>query len=101
MPQQVVDATCLMLEEFNPFLNKIRSAMASTDASSHAVFLDQPSTSGEIAAIVSAQNLANIQGRRIIVTRTDSRPVSEFIDIMSPSYEPLQYPLLFSFGSVG
>ena len=101
VPQQVIEATCRMLEEFNPFLNKVRSAMASTDASSYAVFLDQPSTGGEIAAIVSAQNLSNIQGRRIVVTRTDSRPVSEFIDIMSPSYEPLQYPLLFPFGSVG
>lgn len=88
VPQKVVDATCRMLEEFNPFLNKVRSAMTSTDASSYAVFLDKPSTGGEIATIVSAQSLASIQGRRIVVIRTDSRPVSEFIDIISPSYEP-------------
>ena len=28
-------------------------------------------------------------------------PVSDFIDILSPFYEPLQYPLLFPYGEDG
>ena len=101
LPPEVVEATRILLEDENPFLKTVRSAMASTDAEAYTIFLDQPSTGGEIAAVVSAHNLAHVRGRRIIITRTDRRPMTEFVDIMSPSYEPLQYPLLFPRGDAG
>lgn len=101
IPLDVVEATRLMLEEQNPFLRSVRSAMNSTEAEAYTIFLDQPSTGGEIAAIVSAHNLADVRERRIVITRTDRSPTTDFVDIMSPSYEPLQYPLLFPCGDVG
>ena len=101
IPLEVVEATRVLLEDENPFLKTVRSAMMDTDAEAYTIFLDQPSTGGEIAAVVSAHNLAHVRERRIIITRTDNRPTTEFIDIMSPSYEPLQYPLLFPRGDVG
>lgn len=101
IPPEVVEATRVLLEEENPFLKSVRSAMMSTEAEAYTIFLDQPSAGGEIAAVVSAHNLANVRERRIIITRTDGRPTTEFVDIMSPSYEPLQYPLLFPGGDAG
>ena len=97
----VVEVTRRMLEEQNPFLRSVRSAMINTEAEAYTIFLDQPLTDGEVAAIVNAHNLANVREQRIIITRNDKQPTTGFVDIMLPLYEPLQYPLLFLCGDDG
>ncbi|CAG8725713.1 6089_t:CDS:2, partial [Cetraspora pellucida] len=48
----------------------------------------------EVAAIIRADNIINIQLHSILIWRyTDIEP--KFVNILSAQYEPLQYPLLF------
>ena len=97
---ELVEVTKRMLEEQNPFLRTVRSAIESTQQTSYAIHLNQDAAGGEVAAIISAHNLAEIEGRRIVVQRRGDGQ-SDFIDIFSQSYEPLQYPLLFPTGCPG
>ncbi|CAG8816579.1 7919_t:CDS:2, partial [Gigaspora margarita] len=58
------------------------------------------SSTGEIVNIMHTDNIVNIHPRSIIIWRnTDIMP--RFISIFSSQYELLQYPLLFSHGTLG
>jgi len=55
---------------------------------------------GDIAAIINPYNLHEVHGRKIIISPRN-KPVSDYVDILSSEYEPLQYLLLFPNGSTG
>lgn len=61
--------------------------------------MDQDAAGGEVAAIISAHNLAEFRGRKIVVQNRNTGR-EDFVDLFSP-YEPLQYPVLFPCGTAG
>jgi hypothetical protein len=83
-----------LLEECSLYLRQLRYAIQTAGPNAFHIHLDQPMVGGDVAAIVNPYNLHEIRGRRIVVSPIKG-PVSDFIDILSPFYKPLQYPLLF------
>ena len=53
-----------------------------------------------MGAIIYAANMQHLRSRQIVFYRS-IECVPEFINILSPIYVPLQYPLLFPPGSYG
>ena len=100
VPPDLVEATRRMLEERNPFLRSVRSAIETTEEQSYSIHLDQDPAGGEVAALISAHNLAEVRGRKIVVRNRNTNR-EDFVDLLSPSYEPLQYPVLFPCGTAG
>ncbi|KAK4700477.1 ATP-dependent DNA helicase PIF1, partial [Phenoliferia sp. Uapishka_3] len=62
--------------------------------------LQDPSQAGEIAAVFHLGNSANIDQRSVHVFRSNSVYPSR-ISVLSPLYEPLQYPVFFTHGTSG
>ena len=85
-----------LLEECSPYLPQLRHAIDTTRPNTFRIHLDRPVVGGDVAAIVNPYNLHEIRGCRIVVSPIRG-PVSNFIDILSPFYKPLQYPLLFPY----
>ncbi|CAG8780044.1 20540_t:CDS:1, partial [Racocetra persica] len=88
-----------MLIQINPYVHSLQILK---DNPSDTAFLElQENTStGEIAAIMHANNIISIQPRSIIIWHY-SNLIPKFVNILSSQYEPLQYPLLFSHGTLG
>ncbi|KIJ33667.1 hypothetical protein M422DRAFT_264286 [Sphaerobolus stellatus SS14] len=65
-----------------------------------ALELTETSSNGDFAAIIHAENTANVQPRSVLIWQhSDYQPM--FMSIYSRHYEPLQYPLLFLHGTLG
>ena len=62
--------------------------------------LDQAVAGREVAAVVNPYNMHEVRCRRIVVAHK-GKLKPDIVDILSPLYEPLQYPLLFPFGDPG
>jgi hypothetical protein len=100
VPEPFTTACKQLLEECSPYLRQLRHAIQTTGPNAFRIHLDRPVAGGDVAAIINPYNLHEIRGRRIVVSPIKG-PVSDFIDILSPFYEPLQYPLLFPYGEDG
>jgi hypothetical protein len=96
VPERFTTACKQLLEECSPYLRQLRHAIQTVGPDAFRIHLDRPVAGGDVAAIVNPYNLHEIRGRRIVVSPIRG-PVSDFIDILSPLYEPLQYPLLFPY----
>jgi hypothetical protein len=59
--------------------------------------LDQVVAGTEVAAVINPYNMHEVRRRKIVVSHK-GKLSPNFVDILSPLYEPLQYPLLFPFG---
>ncbi|KAN0079303.1 hypothetical protein V8E54_004517, partial [Elaphomyces granulatus] len=53
-----------------------------------------------VAAIIHTSGIRHVDPRRVVIFgRTDPQP--QEVPVLSPYYEPLQYPLLFPHGTTG
>ncbi|CUS06725.1 unnamed protein product [Tuber aestivum] len=64
------------------------------------VELRASSTGGDIAALIHGNNLHQVNHRSILIHYNGSLTQHK-IDILSPFYEPLQYPIFFPEGTLG
>ncbi|CAG8574293.1 13019_t:CDS:2 [Cetraspora pellucida] len=86
-----------MLTKINPYTHSLQMLQ---DNSSHNALLElhENTSNGEVAAIIHADNITNVQPHSILFwCNTDIAP--KFVNILSAQYEPLQYPLLFPHGT--
>lgn len=102
VPFQYVNSMRWYLEHINPFIHHLRAAMSASNSlnQSFAVELKDPGANGEVAAIIHSNNLTEISPRSVVIwhcSGSTARPIS----ILSPYYEPLQYPLFFPHGTPG
>lgn len=88
------------LQEINPFVNRIQAAAKQAGEESFEVTLEQPAAVGEVAAIVNASNLQTVNARAVTYCGKGDNN-HQYLSILSPFYEPLQYPLLFPHGTLG
>jgi len=101
-PEETVDLIRQYLERENPYVRFFRSAAEQVpdDTTPFAVELTVPPTGGDVAAIIHRDGLRHVDPRRVVIFgRTDPRP--QQVPVLSPYYEPLQYPLLFPHGTTG
>ena len=89
-----------MLLQQNHYIHIVRAVHVMVPDGPLAVYLHTPIANGEMGAIIYAANMQHLRSRQIVFYR-DIEGVPEFIDILSPMYEPLQYSLLFPQGSYG
>jgi hypothetical protein len=100
-PRPFVAACKQLLERCSPYLRVLRHAIQTTGPDDFHIHLDRPVAGGDIAAIVNPYNLHEVHGRKIIVSPQQGERPSDFVDILSAEYEPLQYPLFFPYGEAG
>ncbi len=72
----------------------------STSRKTHGPVLGDSPKCGEIAAIIKTGNVSTNQPRSVTVWKIHNRE-PQFINILDPLYEPLQYPLIFPHASAG
>jgi hypothetical protein len=100
VPAHMVAACKALLESCSPYIRTLRHAVQTAGPLHFDLHLDQAVAGREVAAIVNPYNMHEVRCRKIVVAhRGKLRP--DFVDILSPLYEPLQYPLLFPFGDAG
>ena len=100
VPGHFIDACKQLLNGCSPYLQVLRHAISTTGPADFHIHLDRPSATGDIAAIVNPYNMHEVHGRKIVVSPQSGGP-SDFVNILSAEYEPLQYPLLFPYGEAG
>lgn len=88
-----------MLSRVNPYVHSLRM-LKDNPSNTAFIELQENTSTGEVAAIMHANNIVNIQPRSIIIWR-NSDIAPKFVNILSSQYEPLQYPLLFPHGTPG
>ncbi|CAG8641606.1 26675_t:CDS:2 [Racocetra persica] len=99
IPDTWVSIIQSMLTCINPYVHSLQ--MLRDNSSSTALLeLCENTSTGEVAAIIHANNTTSLSPRSIIIWRhTDTAP--KFVNILSSQYEPLQYPLFFPHGTPG
>src|SRR5205814_8426400 len=91
---RMVAAVRRLLDEQNPYARYLRSAFASIPRDvPYSLELSCPVANGEVAAIVNVANMQQVGPRSVVVHRGRSQGV-QTVSVLSPQYEPLQYPLL-------
>ena len=101
-PQETMHLVRQYLEHVNTFVNSFRSAadQVQDNTAPFAIELTVPPTGGDVAAIIHTDGLRHVDPRRVVIYgRADPRP--QEVPVLSPLYEPLQYPLLFPHGTPG
>jgi len=101
VPEPFITACKQLLERCSPYLRVLRHAIQTTGPDDFYIHLDRPVAGGDVAAIVNPYNLHEVHGRKIIVSPQQGEPASDFVDVLSAEYEPLQYPLFFPYGEAG
>jgi hypothetical protein len=100
VPVHMIAACKALLEAHSPYVRTLRHAVQTAGPLYFDLHLDQAVAGREVAAIINPYNMHEVRCRKIVVAHKGKlRP--DFIDILSPLYEPLQYPLLFPFGNPG
>ena len=102
IPATIIETLSRVFSDVNPYVQKLRSAFTNIADTTKPfnIELNLPSQGGELAAIIHAANVTQVDQRHIVVFNlSDAAP--RFISILSNQYEPLQYPLLFPFGDPG
>jgi hypothetical protein len=102
VPVGLVSAIRQMLIQVNPFIQHLRASFQPNHLQHMALELYTPSTSsgGEIAAIIHGNNLHQVHPRSVLIQQ-NGNPTPQKIDILSPLYEPLQFPIFFPHGTPG
>jgi hypothetical protein len=102
IPREAVDFVRHLLNTVNPYIHTVRHALNEVNSESIpvALELEHVPAEGELAAVINTQNLRTIDSRKIVFFRGGGRP-PRFVNIFSRHYEPLQYPLLFPYGTPG
>ena len=96
------DATRRLLERVNPYIHELRSAFTTIpEGTPLTVEISSSAHAGEIAAIVHVSNVQDIGPRSILIHSSQDLSPARKVSILSPHYEPLQYPLLFPHGTPG
>jgi hypothetical protein len=96
------DATRRLLEGVNPYIHELRSAFTTIpEGTPLTVEISSSAHAGEIAAIVHVSNVQDIGPRSILIHSSQDLSPARKVSILSPHYEPLQYPLLFPHGTPG
>ncbi|CAG8496235.1 7053_t:CDS:2 [Cetraspora pellucida] len=99
VPSEWVSIVQQILIKVNPYTCSLRTLRDNSSATA-SLELRENTSNGEVAAIIHADNIINVQPRSILIWRdTDIAP--KFVNILSAQYEPLQYPLLFPHGTPG
>ena len=88
------------LATLNPFIRKLRHAFDFSTTQTLTVELRATSTGGNIAALIHSNNLHQANPRSILIQYNGSLTQQQ-IDILSPFYEPLQYPIFVPQGTLG
>lgn len=102
IPTTVIQTLSQVFNEVNPYIQTLLSATRNINFTTtpFTIELDLPTQGGDLAAIIHAANMTQIEQRKIVIFNlSDSAP--QFIPILSNQYEPLQYPLLFPYGEPG
>ena len=84
----------------NPFIFKLRHSFDFPTTQTLTLELRATTTGGDIAALIHSNNLHQVDPRSILIQYNGSL-TRQKIDILSPFYEPLQYPLFFPAGTLG
>ena len=96
----MVDKFYHELATLNPFVHKLRYSFDSSTTQTLTLELRAPSTGGDIAALIHSNNLHQASPRNVLIQYNGSLTRQQ-IDILSPFYEPLQYPIFFPQGTLG
>jgi Helitron helicase-like domain at N-terminus/PIF1-like helicase len=100
LPAAIVDQIRQGLIRVNPYLRHLRETCDLANGQPFHLTLDAPVAPGEVAALINVTNMQSIGPRMVtFFSRHDDR--HQYISILSPHYEPLQYPLLFPHGTTG
>lgn len=100
VPQTLVACFREFLNRVNPYIHQLRASFDPTNVQHLSIELHQPTSSGEVAAVIHGNNLHQVHPRNILIQQ-NGQPAPQRIDILSPFYEPLQYPILFPHGTLG
>lgn len=102
IPDAVIETVREFLETSNPYVHTLRRAVTEidNDTTPLTIELSIPPGGQEIAAIINTDNLRHVTPRKIAFFRHGGQQ-PRFVPILSPQYEPLQYPLLFPHGTLG
>ena len=92
----MVAACKALLESCSPYIRTLRHAVQTTGLLHFDLHLDQAVAGREVAAIVNPYNMHEVRCRKVVVAHK-GKLKPDFVNILSPLYEPLQYPLLFPF----
>lgn len=84
----------------NPFIFKLRHSFDFPTTQTLTLELRATTTGGDIAALIHSNNLHQVDPRSILIQYNGSL-TRQKIDILSPFYEPLQYPIFFPAGTLG
>ena len=88
------------LASLNPFIRQLRHSFDFSTTHTLSLELRATSTGGDIAALIHSNNLHQVNPRSILIQYNGSLTRQQ-IDILSPFYEPLQYPIFFPQGTLG
>lgn len=95
-----VTAVRTALDRVNPYIHNLRAFASMQDREYLALELQGPSANGDFAVLAHIANSTSFQPRSIVIWKhRDAEP--EFINLLSPHYEPMQYPVLFPHGELG
>ena len=93
----MVAAYKALLKSYSPYIRTLRYAVQ-TAGLHFDLHLDQAVAGKEVAAIVNPYNMHKVRYRKIVVVHKGKLKL-DFVDILSPLYKLLQYPLLFPFSN--
>ena len=103
VPAPFVDVVRRLMDDVSPYVRWLRHAASTIPAPNAPLTIELQSTTvgaGELAAVIHVVNIQELQPRSILIHRNGSS-TSQKVSILSSHYEPLQYPLLFPYGTPG
>ncbi|KAJ6041223.1 uncharacterized protein N7446_010881 [Penicillium canescens] len=102
IPNDILHGIREFLGLVNPYVRTLRHAVSQVpdQTVALAVELSIPPAGGELAAVITTENLRRVAPRQVVFYRKGGQQ-PRFVPTLSCQYEPLQYPLLFPHGTRG
>ncbi|KAJ6003691.1 hypothetical protein N7522_006383 [Penicillium canescens] len=102
IPNDILHGIRDFLSLVNPYVRTLRHAVSQVpdQTVALAVELSIPPAGGELAAVITTENLRRVAPRQVVFYRKGGQQ-PRFVPTLSCQYEPLQYPLLFPHGTRG
>ncbi|KAF3405665.1 ATP-dependent DNA helicase PIF1 [Penicillium rolfsii] len=102
VPHDILYGIRDFLSLVNPYVRTLQHAVSQVRDQSVAlaVELSIPPAGGELAAVITTENLRHVAPRQVVFYRRGGQQ-PQFVPALSCHYEPLQYPLLFPHGTRG
>ncbi|TFY77073.1 hypothetical protein EWM64_g6940 [Hericium alpestre] len=100
LPENVVLSTRRGLFDVNPFIREIRSLAAEATAAVASIDVRAHVAQGEVSALLCLDNTTTVTPRQVRIWPFNTEEF-QYINSLSPLYEPLQYPILFPHGTLG